>query len=212
MRALAHRINQTPVGSVTPVAYLSQLVQLDNALRLDAPALLLRLDPSLVEACVSVIREEQLTRVKPSNLHLHVSDALRHMKIEHQNEFVVPGLSYSVDIALRAPRLLIEVNGTEVHARAHGAPGGAQLMKYRHLCASGWRVLVVTEEEWRALGSSLEAQCGFLAEHISQCGRLPVILGLDAEAERGAASVPLASPSGEPAERGAASEVRASDR
>lgn len=201
MGELSRRISALPVGRETPIAYLQQLSQLDNALRLDAPSLGLRLDPELVAACAAAIRSEHLVR-KSSNLHLSVSDALRRLNEPHTNEFCVPQLGYFVDIALVQHRLVIEVNDEMWHGRvgeadARGVPAGSQLMKYRHLRASGWRVLVVTDGEWERLAGSLEAETRFLAEEIAaataskadelarQRSRPPVIWSSAAAAEGG---------------------------
>ncbi|KAG8468311.1 hypothetical protein KFE25_013394 [Diacronema lutheri] len=170
LRQLVSRIELVPVGPETPVAYWQQIQQLDNALRLDAPSLGIRLSPALVGACRVEICKQHGAR-KPSNLHRAVSDALRHLRVEHVDEFCVPELCYHVDIALPQHRLVIEVNGTMWHRHAadtdaRGAPFGRHLMKYRHLRASGWRVLLVSSGEWAELGGCVHAQGRFLAEKI----------------------------------------------
>lgn len=171
MRQLAARVCAAPVGPETPVAYLQQTAQLHNALVLDAPSLGLQLAPELVAACSAAIRAQHAAR-SSSNLHLSVSDALRRLGEPHDNEFCVPELGYFVDIALRRHQLLLEVNDAMFHGRAadgadgRGPPLGRQLMKYRHLRAAGWRVLLVSGADWERLGGCLSAQCAFLKGEI----------------------------------------------
>lgn len=63
-------------------------------------------------------RAPQPQRMPPSRLHAHVSAALQALGIAHVNDFVVPGLGYTVDVALSDARIAIEIAGPQHHAHA----------------------------------------------------------------------------------------------
>jgi very-short-patch-repair endonuclease len=192
MRELVRRIELIEIGPSTPFAYLQQLTQIDNALAYDAPELVLRLEPALVDVCARAVRAQHLAR-RPSNLHMRISDTLRLMAgMEHQNEAIVPPYGYFVDIALPQLNLVLEVKG------AAGGRGSARhLVKYRHLRKAGWRVLLVTDHEWDALGADHARRAAFLAERIAMATahsadalaarRSPIVWGADEQGERSGA-------------------------
>ena len=90
--------------------------------------------------------------IKTSLLHASVSDCLKTMGIEHDNEHWCDRVERSIDIAIEtgASRIALEVDGPH-HFLQDGSRTGSTLLRDRALAAHGWRVVVVHYREWRLL-------------------------------------------------------------
>lgn len=110
VRELTERVNALePAALAAQSAQLRvQLHQINLSLRLLAPPSPAgapappRLAAEHAAVCAGALRHDAEPCV-PSALHLSVSAALRALGIAHANEFVVPGLECTVDIAARVP-------------------------------------------------------------------------------------------------------------
>lgn len=192
-----------------------QLHQLNLSLRLLAPPPAgggnapLALAPAHAEACAAALRHDAAL-CAPSQLHYAVSAALVALRVVHDNEYVVPALGCTVDIAARLPAVgggearavLIEVNGPH-HYLPCGALRPTSALKHAHLAAAGWAVLSVRHDEWAALPAEAE-RLRFLRELLAAGRALGDVRGTDAaaggdarhEAVFGARGAEIASASG----------------
>ncbi|KAG8469346.1 hypothetical protein KFE25_007864 [Diacronema lutheri] len=187
--AIVSRVNALPSTALAceSVQLRVQLHQINLSLALLVPAHLagaLALSPPHAALCADALRHETAP-CAPSAPHLTVSAALAQLRVEHENEYVVPGLGCTVDIAVwpptrrGAPRradrgaasaaeragasmMLVEVNGPH-HYLPSGELRPTSALKHAQLRAAGWRVLVVCNDEWLALPAG-GPRLGFLRD------------------------------------------------
>lgn len=136
LQTIVSRIDALPVTQHTSIAYLMQVVQLDNALRLEAPTLGVRVHPDVLEACFARTALDDRERGRhsdgSSDLHWEVSEALGRLRVPHENEYTVPEVGYFVDIGLPERRLVIEVNGPPHYFAYRAArPAGTRASRVR---------------------------------------------------------------------------------
>jgi hypothetical protein len=149
-------VNDLPPGALRAesVQLRVQLHQVALSLRLLAPGLGLALSETHAHACAHALQRNS-EACTPSAMHSEVSLVLRALGLRHDNELVVPGLGYVVDIAAAGAdgsHVAIEVNGPD-HYLPCGALNPQSALKYAHLRAAGWCVLTVRNSEWLACPS-----------------------------------------------------------
>ena len=110
--------------------------------------------------------------VRPSRLQRAVGLVLASILSGLEEEVVDEQTGYSLDLALRASRVAVEVDGPTHFllrdARGEYAPTGPSLLKRRQLEAAGWVVINVPFYEWQSLG--LLEQRGYLERKLSAAG------------------------------------------
>ena len=122
--------------------------------------------------------ERMATRI--SFLQKKVSAQLARLCSGSEQEWLEPRSGYSIDIALPASRVAVEVDGPSHFVsgcRGEHAPNGATLLKRRLLKAAGWYVVSVPYYEWGRLAHS-DAQLEYLERKLSAAG-VPMCLSMN---------------------------------
>ena len=147
-------------------AELAQLHQVHLFLTLECPAgpahtHTLHTDPFFRERC----RKAMQRGVHVSWLQQSVGRQLIHLHAGIEMEFVEPRTGYSLDFAVPASRLAVEVDGPSHFMRGNRGEhvvNGTTLLKQRLLRTVGWCVVSIPYFEWDSIASDVHAQREYL--------------------------------------------------
>lgn len=126
---------------------LSQLYQIELAIKYECPELNLIL-PNIIRAAIKkVLKDKKELGKLPSAFHGDVFDHLKGLGGDYQIEHFVEG--YSIDIADPMRKIAIECDGDEYHyLTPTGELTGKDQLRDRLLKYMGWKVIHIKRSEW----------------------------------------------------------------
>jgi len=175
LSAIACALRSPASASDFEDCYLAQLHQVHLWLSLErpgGPSTLTFLPDSALRARCQAAMKQMATHARVSSLQSSVSAQLARLRSGSKEEWLEPHSGYSIDIALPASRVAIEVDGPShfvSRCRGEHAPNGATLLKQRLLKAAGWCVVSVPYYEWDRLTHS-DTQLEYLERKLSAAG------------------------------------------
>ena len=143
---------------------LSELYQAHLLAQASAGSFPLRFSPTVETAGADVWRAS-VHDVRMSRLQEAVSAALSGLGVAHEQEGLTEDGLFSLDLALRAERVAVEVDGPSHFVRLPGdtrAASGPTRARRRLLEVRGWRVASVPYWEWDELRGERAAQKEYL--------------------------------------------------